>query len=72
MKDRKKPDFKYKEILSEMKKNRDTQKSLANIIGMSSQELRSKLIGKYEWKKSEIDKLCIYYGRDYYELFKGD
>ena len=72
MENRKKTKFKYTKIASEMAKNGDTQRTLGNILGISSQQLRYKLIGKYDWEKAEIDKLCIYYEKDYYDLFSEE
>lgn len=63
-------DLKYAELFIAMKKNGDTQKSIANLLGVSQQSISRKLNGKNEWTISEIDKLCEYYNKDYYELFK--
>lgn len=63
-------DLKYAELFIAMKKNGDTQKSIANLLGVSQQSISRKLNGKNEWTISEIDKLCEHYNKDYYELFK--
>lgn len=70
--EKEKKQYKYPNIVAEMAKRRETQASLGEIIGLTPQQLRMKLYGKYDWTISEIDKLCSYYGKDYYELFKGE
>ena len=64
--------FKYPNILAEMAKNGDSKAKIAGILGISTNQLRNKIYGKYDWTISEIEKLCIYYEKDYYELFKGE
>ena len=68
----KKKETKYPVLVAEMKMNKDTQESLGKILGINRMTVGMKLMGKYDWTISEIDKLCIYYGKDYYELFKGE
>ena len=68
----KKKETKYPVLVAEMKTNKDTQESLGKILGINRMTVGMKLMGKYDWTISEIDKLCIYYGKDYYELFKGE
>lgn len=63
---------KFPHIALEMARNGDTNKSLGEIIGLSESQVSCKLHGKYEWTLSEIEKICIYYGKDFYELFKGE
>lgn len=62
--------IKYIELFVEMQKHGDTQKSVANLLGLSQQAISRKLSGKNEWKNSEIDKLCKHYNKDYSVLFK--
>ena len=62
--------IKYMDLYVEMKKNEETQKSIANLLGISQQAISRKLSGKNEWTISEIDKLCKHYDKDFYVLFK--
>lgn len=62
--------IKYMKLFVEMRKNEDTQKSIAKVLGISQQAISRKLSGKNEWTISEIDKICEYYNKSYYELFK--
>jgi len=64
--------YKYPNILAEMARHGDTQGTLAKIIGMTRETLKNKLYGRTEWTIGEIEKICIYYEKDYYELFKGE
>lgn len=60
----------YPELLGEMAKHGDTQKSLAKLLGITYASVSRRLSGKSEWSISEIDILCEYYDKNYYELFK--
>ncbi len=60
----------YPGLVGEMASRGDTQKSLAKILGMTYASVCRRLSGKTEWNISEIEKICDYYGKDYYELFK--
>lgn len=62
--------IKYPELLGEMAKHGDTQRSLAELIGITHASVCRKLAGKSEWSISEIDTICEHYNKDYYELFK--
>jgi len=61
----------YPGLLGEMARHGDTQKSLAKILGVTYASVCRRITGKKEWTISEIEKLCEYYGKDYYELFKN-
>lgn len=61
---------KYPNLLAEMARRGETQKSLAEILGLSVNCISQKMNGKTEWNIGEIEKLCEHYGKDYYELFK--
>ena len=63
--------IKYMDLYVEMKKNEETQKSIADLLGISQQAISRKLSGKNEWTKIEIDKLCEHYNKNYYVLFKS-
>jgi predicted transcriptional regulator len=60
----------YPELLGEMAKHGDTQKSLAKLLGITYSSVSRRLSGKSEWSISEIDILCEHYDKNYYELFK--
>lgn len=62
--------LKYPELVGEMAKHGDTQKNLAKLLDITYSSVSRRLSGRTEWSISEIEKLCEYYGKDYYELFK--
>lgn len=62
--------LKYPELVGEMAKHGDTQKTLAKLLDITYSSVSRRLSGRTEWSISEIEKLCEYYGKDYYELFK--
>lgn len=61
---------KYPELLGEMARRGDTQKTLGKLLGINCSSISRRLSGEKEWSISEIDKICEYYKKDYYELFK--
>lgn len=62
--------IKYPDLVGEMAKHGDTQKSLATILGITYASVCRRLSGKTEFTISEIEKICEHYKKDYYELFK--
>lgn len=64
--------FKYPNIPAEIARHGDTKTKVAGILGISTNQLNKKINGQYDFTISEIEKLCIYYDKDYYELFKGE
>lgn len=62
----------YPELVAEMAKKGESQTSLAKLLEMSRPAMSNRLAGKTEWTISEIDKLCEYFDKDYYTLFKKE
>lgn len=62
--------IKYPELVGEMAKRGDTQKSLAQLLGITYASVCRRLSGKSEWTIGDVDKICEHYKKDYYELFK--
>lgn len=60
----------YPELIGEMAKHGDTQKSIGKLLGITYASVSRRLTGKSEWSILEVEKLCNYYNKDYYELFK--
>ena len=62
----------YPNLVKELIERNETQKDLGDAIGLSKTSVNYKFTGKVEWSISEIEKVCEYFGKDYYELFKRD
>lgn len=62
----------YPNLVGEMAKRGDTQEVLAKLLNLPRGSISRRLSGETEWSISEIDKICEYYKKDYYELFKKD
>lgn len=60
----------YPELAGEFARHGKTQKDVANILGITDVSLSRKMKGKSDWTISEIEKLCDFFSKDYYELFK--
>lgn len=60
----------YPELAAEMARRGDYQKTLAKLLGLTEASVTGRLSGKTQWTIEEIEKICKYYGKDYYELFK--
>ena len=60
----------YPDLVAEMARNGDYQKTLAKLLEITEASVTNKLSGKSQWTISEIDKICNHYGKDYYQLFK--
>lgn len=61
---------KYPNLRAEMAKRGDTQKTLAELLGLTIATISRKLAGKVVWSLGEVDIICEHYGKNYYELFK--
>ena len=66
----KKKEIKFPELLAEMARRGETQETIAKLLGLTRATISRKLSGKIEWTIGEIEILCEYYGKDYYQLFK--
>ena len=64
--------IKYPELVGEMAKRGETQKTLATLLELPCASISRRLSGEIEWSISEIDKICKHYNKDYYELFKKE
>ena len=62
----------YPGLVAEMAKRGETQEVLSKLLGLRRETISRKFSGKFEWTISEIDKICEYYQKDYYELFKNE
>lgn len=60
----------YPDLVAEMAKRGETQRSLAKAIGLTYSAVWRRISGKQEWSINEIDKICEHYNKNYYELFK--
>lgn len=62
--------IKYPGLVAEMARRGDTQKTICKLLGLTISNVSRRFSGKVDWSISEIEKICEYYGKDYYELFK--
>jgi len=65
----KKP-VKYPNLVAEMARKGDTQLVLANLLKLTQASISRKLKGETVWSLEEVEKICEYYNKNYYELFK--
>lgn len=63
-------EIKYPSLVAEMARRGINQGELAKIIISSQGSISRKIAGKNQWTIEEIDKICKYFDKDYYELFK--
>ena len=59
----------YPNLVSEMAKRGETQKDIAKILGISIPTISRKFSGQIDWNITEVDILCEYFNKDYYQLF---
>lgn len=62
--------IRYPGLVSEMAKKGETQKTIAEMLGLTVPSVCRRFRGKKDWTIGEIEKICEHYGKDYYELFK--
>lgn len=62
--------IKYPNLVAEMAKHGHSQKTISKVIGINNTNVSKRFLGKRDWKISEIEKICEFYGKSYEELFK--
>lgn len=62
-------EVKFPNLMAEIARRGETQKSIANILGISEPTIGFKLKGKTDWTLDEVQQLCDYFGKDCYQLF---
>lgn len=67
---RNKKEIKYPELLAEMGRRGESQKCLAVLLQLNQATISRKLSGESDWTITEIKKVCDYYNKDFYQLFK--
>jgi predicted transcriptional regulator len=61
---------KYPNLVAEMARKGDTQLVLAKLLNLAQASISRKLKGETAWSLEEVEKICEYYNKNYYELFK--
>ena len=51
-------EVKYPELLGEMAKHGESQRTLANLLGVSHASVSRKLSGKTKWTIGDVEKIC--------------
>lgn len=64
--------IKYPGLVAEMAKHGHTQKTIGDLLGITYASISRRLSGHKDWSISEIEKICDFYKKDYYELFKNN
>lgn len=59
----------FPNLLAEMARKGETQKSIAKVLGVSEPTISLKFKGKSDWTLGEVETLCDYFNKDYYQLF---
>lgn len=62
----------YSNIIKAIEEKHETQRKIADVLGITDVGLRFKLSAKYDWTIGEIETLCKHFNKDYYELFKKE
>lgn len=62
-------EIKYPNLMAEMARKGETQTSLARMLGITKQTINLKFKGKSDWTLGEVESICDYLGKDYYQLF---
>ena len=60
----------FPNLRAELRRNGMTYEDLGNEIGIAHITVLHKMNGQTDWTISEIEKICEYFNKNYYELFK--
>ena len=61
---------KYPEIRKELAKKGETLKDLEKVLKLDRSNIGLRIRGEREWTIGEVECLCEYFKKNYYELFK--
>lgn len=59
----------YHGLLAEMARYGDTNQTLAELLGITNSSVGRRISGEVQWSIDEVNTICYYYDKDYYELF---
>lgn len=59
----------YPDLRAEMARRGETHKDLAKLLFLDTSAISRRLSGEIEWSIGEIETICNYYKKNYYELF---
>lgn len=60
---------KYPELVAEMARRGHNQNTLATLLQLSESSISRRLSGEIPWTIEEVEIVCNFYNKDYYELF---
>ena len=60
----------FPNLRAEMARRGETIGDIGKLVGLSYSTIKFRFSGKSDWTISEIETICDYFGKDYYELFK--
>lgn len=60
----------YPNLLAEMARNGETTKTIGKVLHIDRSQVYRKLYGQAKWTLGDIEVLCDYFKKDFYELFK--
>lgn len=61
---------KFPNLVSEMARNGETQKDLAELLSLKQSAISRRMTGITKWTIEEVVLICEHYNKDYNELFK--
>ena len=62
----------YKEIVNQMKKKKETQQDVANLLQLDQTQISRKISGHVIWSIDEIKILCKHYNMKFEKLFRKE
>ncbi len=63
---------KYPVIREELAKRGETLKDLEKVLHIDKTNIGLRVVGDREWTIGEVEALCDYFNKDFYELFRKD
>lgn len=62
----------YQEIIHQMKKHKETQQDLADLLQLNVSQISRKISGYIDWSTNEIRILCKHYNMKFEKLFRKE
>lgn len=62
----------YQEIINQMKKKKEKQQDLADLLEVHRTQISRKITGYSDWSTDEIKLLCKHYNMKFEKLFRKE
>lgn len=60
----------FPNLRAEMARKGNTIEDIGKVVGISYSTIKARFAGRSDWTLGEVETLCDYFKKDFYELFE--